>query len=131
MRKRNVKIFMYPQFLGLILTMSTSLLAHAEGNSQHGSEVFTQQCAACHSFKQGKNKIGPSLFAVVGRQAGTIPDYTYSDAIKSSGLSWNAEKLDSYLTNPQAAVPGVKMPYPGLADPAARADLIAYLSTLK
>lgn len=117
-------------FLLTALIYAGATIVHAESNPQHGSEVFTQQCAACHSFKQGKNKIGPSLFAVVGRQAGTVPDYTYSDAMKSSGKAWNPEVLDTYLANPQAAIPGVKMPYAGLADSSARADLIAFLSTL-
>lgn len=123
MRTRNL--------LCAVLAFAASVTAYASGNPQHGSEVFSQQCAACHSFKQGKNKIGPSLFAVVGRPAGTIPDYSYSIAIKSSGFSWSPEQLDNFLANPQMVIPGAKMPYPGLADPIARADLIAFLSSLQ
>jgi cytochrome c len=126
----EMKNISFRKFIFAILATSCASSAFADANAQHGAEVFGQQCATCHSLKQGKNKIGPSLFSVVGRKAGAVSDYNYSDAIKSSGFAWSTERLDAYLSNPQGAIPGVKMPYPGLSDPAARADLIAFLTTL-
>jgi cytochrome c len=75
--------------------------------------------------------VGPSLFGVVGRPAGTAPGYNYSEANKSSGKTWDDATLDTYLTNPKALVPGTKMVFPGLPDAADRANVIAYLDTLK
>jgi cytochrome c len=95
-----------------------------------GAAVFKTQCNVCRSAVEGKNMVGPSLFGVVGRQAGQIPGFHYSPANKDSGLTWDAATLDRYLTNPQAVVPKTIMPYAGLKDDEKRANLIAYLSTL-
>lgn len=94
-----------------------------------GKEVF-QQCAACHSI-DGNNGVGPTLKGVVGRQAGTFPGFRYSRALKGAGYAWDATKLDAYIANPQQALPGNVMPFSGLTDAKQRADLIAYLQTLK
>jgi len=99
-------------------------------DAKHGADVFAENCAECHSVKEGKNKKGPSLFAVVGRKAGIVADVAYSDAMKQSGISWTADKLDAYITDPRKAMPGGKMKFDGLGNAAERADLIAYLSTL-
>jgi cytochrome c2 len=95
-----------------------------------GAIVFKTQCAGCHSVDPGKNVVGPSLFGIVGREAGTAPNFKYSPANKNSGITWTPETLDKYITNPQAVVPKTIMPYPGLKDDAKRADLIAYLETV-
>lgn len=105
--------------------------ALADGDASRGEGVFQQECAGCHSVKENRNKMGPSLFGVVGRQCGSAPDFVYSDALKQAGFTWTPAQLDSYLTKPQQAVPGVKMPYGGLGDSKARADLIAYLTTVR
>ncbi|HVC62230.1 MAG TPA: cytochrome c family protein [Acetobacteraceae bacterium] len=96
-----------------------------------GQAVFRQQCGICHSPKAGRNMIGPSLFGVVGRKTGSVPGYTYSVANKNSNITWTPEVLDKYLDSPQSVIPGTKMPYGGLKDPIKRANLIAYLETLK
>lgn len=121
--------------LGVVLAFSFSaavmpLHAARAADADAGKVVFRQRCAICHSEAQGVNKIGPSLFGVVGRKAGSVPGYHYSDANMKSDLTWDAATLDRYLEHPQAVVPGTKMSFPGLADAAARANLIAYLSTL-
>ncbi len=103
--------------------------AHAAGNA--GADVFATECAECHSLKQGKNKKGPSLFAVAGRKAGSIEDFKYSSAMTSSGIVWTADQIDSYVTQPKKAVPGGIMKYDGLPDAKARADLIEYLASVK
>lgn len=96
-----------------------------------GADAFAEHCSECHSLKEGKHKKGPSSFATLGRKAGTQEGFAYSDALKSSGIVWTAQTLDTYLTQPKKAVPGGKMKYDGLPDPAVRADLIAYLASLK
>jgi cytochrome c len=95
-----------------------------------GEKIFKSQCGICHSAVAGKNMIGPSLFGVVGRKAGSIPGFHYSAANKNSGLTWDDATLDKYLTNPKAMVPGTIMTYAGLKNDAQRADVIAYLNTL-
>lgn len=100
--------------------------ARADGDPAKGEAKF-QECAACHKLEAGVNNVGPSLHGIIGRKAGEIADFRYSPAIKRSGITWTAESLDAFLKEPQALVPANRMPYAGLADPAARADLIAYL----
>ncbi len=104
--------------------------ARAAGDAKLGADVFAVNCAECHSLKEGKNKKGPSLFAGFGRKSATVPDFNYSEAMKASGLSWNAESLDNYLTLPKKAVPGGSMKFDGMPNVKARADLIAYLATV-
>jgi cytochrome c len=101
-------------------------VARAEGDPAKG-EVKFQECAACHKLEAGVNNVGPSLHGVVGRKAGEIADFRYSPALKRSGITWTPEAIDKFITDPQAMVPANRMPYAGMADPADRADLIAYL----
>jgi cytochrome c len=96
-----------------------------------GEAVFRSQCAICHSPKPDRNMIGPTLFGVVGRTTGSVPGYAYSVSNKNSNITWTAEVLDKYLDAPKVVIPGTKMPYAGLKDATKRADLIAYLETLK
>ena len=85
-------------------------------------------CRACHQIgPNAKNAVGPVLNGVVGRKAGTAPDFKYSDANRDSGIVWSPEELDKYLTDPQKVVPKTKMIFPGLKDKQKRADVIAYL----
>ena len=95
--------------LGFASLGGHSLPARAAGDAARGADVFAQECAECHSPKEGKNKKGPSSFGVVGRKAASLPDFVYSDAMKQSGIVWNAQKLDAYITSPRAVVPGGKM----------------------
>ena len=112
--------------------LAAALPAHAEGGDATAGElVFKRQCAVCHSPLDGKNMMGPSLFGLIGRKAGTVAGFKYSAANQASDLVWDAEKLDPYLTNPRAVVPGTTMAYGGLKLDGQRSDLIAYLTTLK
>lgn len=99
-------------------------------NADNGQKVYRQQCNICHDVAAGKNRIGPTLFGVVGRKSGTEAGYTFSDPMKASGLTWDAATLDRYLTDPRAVVAGTKMTYAGLKNDEQRKDLIAYLSTV-
>jgi len=113
--------------LGAVMTTS----AVAAGNAANGAGVF-DRCAICHSnTKSGGNKIGPNLFGVVGRKAGTYPGFSYSSAMAKAGFVWTDAKLDAYIAAPQTVVPGNKMPFAGLANNNQRTDLVAYLDTLK
>lgn len=84
-------------------------------------------CKACHSVEPGKNGIGPSLAGIYGEKAGAVPGFEFSDAMKSSGLTWNQATLDRYLTDPRGVVPGTKMAFGGVADAAKRQAIIDYL----
>lgn len=104
----------------------------AAGDSKKGKDVFAEECGDCHSAIPGKNKKGPALFGVMGRKAGSVSDFSgYSEAMKQSDIAWSTDKVDSYISQPRKVVPGGKMKYDGLDDSAARADVIAYLSSLK
>jgi cytochrome c len=114
----------------VLISGCLTLSAQAE-DAEAGSKVFKIQCSACHAAVAGRKGIGPSLFGVVGRAAGTVPDFHYTEANKSSGLTWDAATLDRYLQAPRQVVPGTAMSYAGLKNETQRADLIAYLATLK
>ncbi|MDR3531508.1 MAG: cytochrome c family protein [Rhodopila sp.] len=117
---------------GIVLAGIFGLGSVARAQDAAGGErVFRSQCSICHSPRPDRNIIGPSLFSVVGRHSGMVPGFHYSVANRSSGLVWDPATLDRYLGAPNKVVPGTLMTYPGLKDPHQRADLIAYLATLR
>ena len=112
--------------IAAVALLTAAGAARADGDAARGEKHF-EECATCHTLERGVNNVGPSLSGLFGRKAGEIADFRYSPALKKSGITWTAQTLDSYLADPQKAVPGNRMPYAGLPDAAARADLIAYL----
>ena len=106
--------------------------AAQEGNAEEGAEVF-KKCRACHDVGPGaRNKVGPVLNGVVGRKAGTVEGFPYSEANKAAGaggLVWTEDVLFKYLENPLVFMKGTKMAFAGLSDPRDRKDVIAYLKT--
>lgn len=96
-----------------------------------GEALFKKHCTVCHTVEAGKNKIGPSLAGIVGRKAGTAPGFSYSDANKKSGVTWDEATLDAYLTDPRKFMPGTKMVFAGLKNPDDRKAIIAYLKEHK
>jgi cytochrome c len=85
-------------------------------------------CATCHTLPQGgPNMTGPNLHGVFGRKAGTLAGFSYSDPMKASGWTWDAARIDTWITDPKIALPGTKMTFVGLKDPKDRTDVIAYL----
>ena len=100
----------------------------AMGNMAHGEKVF-KKCSACHMIAaDGKNKIGPNLWGVIGRTAGAINDYNYSKAMKAYAKEWTFEEMNSYLIKPQAYIKGTKMAFAGLRKEKDRASVIKYLN---
>jgi cytochrome c len=118
-----------PWAAALFLGAAVSGLAQAawaggmSGDAARGEALY-QACQDCHSLD--KNDVGPRHRGVFGRKAASLPDYDYSDALKSANIVWNEETLDKWLTDPQAVAPGAKMFF-HLDNPQDRADVIAYL----
>jgi len=106
-------------------------LARAEGDPQAGEAVFKKNCSVCHTTEEGKNKIGPSLHGIVGRHSASLPNFQYSEAMKSANKDWDAHNLDQYLSNPRGLVPGTKMIFAGLKNEQDRQNIIAYLAKEK
>lgn len=117
--------------LAFVLTLALAPAAHADsayvGNADHGKDIY-RQCRSCHI--PARNSVGPKHCDLVGRVAGTVPDYNYSPAMKKSGITWTPAMLDRFIDHPSAVVPGTYMPFAGIHDPQERADLVAYLATL-
>jgi cytochrome c len=109
--------------IAIVLMVGHSAPSFAAGDADHGATVY-RQCMICHSLD--KNGIGPSHRDVFGRRAGSVPDYSYSAALKGSNIVWNETTLDHWLTNPQSLVPGTKMMF-SVDDAQDRADVIAFL----
>jgi cytochrome c len=121
-----------PLYLNLALAAVAAATADADGSATKGDpdhgKVLYGGCMGCHSLDD--NDVGPRHRGVVGRKAGSVPDYAYSQALKASGIVWDPASLDRWLTNPQKLVPGAKMFY-SVPDAQSRADIIAYLATQK
>jgi cytochrome c len=110
----------------LTLLLAATGAARADGDAARGEKRF-DECATCHSLKEGVNGVGPSLHGVLGRKAAGLDDFRYSPAMKRSGLTWTPQALATFIADPQKAVPNNRMPFAGMPDGADRDDLIAYL----
>jgi cytochrome c len=100
--------------------------ALAEGDPAKGRKVFAR-CKACHVVDSEKNRLGPHLVGIVGRDAASVADFSYSPALQEAEIVWNETTLDQWLTNPKGFLPGNRMTYPGLKKADDREDLIAFL----
>ena len=119
-------------FATLALFTLFAQVSFAAGDVKKGADVFAEECGDCHSAIPGKSKKGPTLTGIIGRKAGTVANFAdYSDSMKNSGIIWTAEKIDAYIAHPKKIVPAGKMKYDGLDDATSRADVIAYISSLK
>jgi len=96
------------------------------GDPAKGAQVFNQ-CKQCHTIQAGQNRIGPTLYQIIGRQTGTVEGFRYSKANQESGITWTQQELFVYLENPRAKIPGTTMAFAGLKNAEQRANLIAYL----
>ena len=109
--------------LGMALLAATPALA---ADPENGEKVF-KKCQTCHDIKAEKNKVGPHLVGVIGRPAGSVEGFKYSDAMKNSGVTWTEENIATYLKDPKGFIKGNKMAFPGLKKDDEVADVIAYL----
>jgi cytochrome c len=112
------------------LMLAGSATAALAADPAAGEKIFKAQCGICHAVAAGENRIGPTLFGVFGRPAGSVPGFNYTADHRKLAIIWDVANLDKYLTNPRAMVPDTSMVYAGLKDDAERADLVAYLGTL-
>ena len=126
--KRSCRIA-FTGAVALWLLAATATVAQDKPNWRDGRKVF-KKCGACHSFKPGEHRVGPSLNRVVGRKAGTAPDFRYSESMLekgAGGLVWTDSTLNAFLAAPKKFVPTTKMTFPGLKDVKDRRDVIAYV----
>ena len=111
----------------LLLAVTGALAANvARADAQRGEKLF-EECRACHATERGVHGVGPALHGVLGRRAGAVDEFRYSPALKKSGITWSRQTLDSYVADPQKAVPANRMPYAGMPEARDRADLIDYM----
>ncbi|HET6387716.1 c-type cytochrome [Hyphomicrobium sp.] len=113
-----------------LVSLASAASVLAQGGSDDDLELaFNGHCRECHSFDKGDNRLGPTLYGVVGRKAGTVPGFAYSDSLKGSGITWDPKTLDQWIANPNAVIPGNNMGaiFSGLSDAGERAKIIAFL----
>jgi cytochrome c len=110
---------------------SSSALPQVSQGAEAASEqqAFNNACRTCHVMREGDNRLGPNLHKIIGRKAGSLPDYNYSNAMKEAGFVWDKEKLDRFIANPDEVVSGNSMkPYNGLTSSDDRTKIIAFLA---
>ena len=115
----------------VIVAMAAGAWLPVDAAAQDGQAVFRRQCSACHATEPGQNKIGPSVAGVAGTKAANGSGFAYSDALKKSNLTWTDDNLEKYLADPKGVVPGGKMVFAGLKNPAEAKAVVDYLKTLK
>lgn len=121
---------MFRWVIAALIAVALPGIASAQ-DADAGKSVF-KKCAPCHAIGPGaKNKVGPELNGLIGRQAGTAEGFKYSAAMKDSGITWDEATFKEYITNPKAKVPGNKMIFPGVKDELDRDDLYAYIVQFK
>ena len=119
-------------FIVAVAIIAPAVCTASKPDVENGKTTFNTMCGVCHSVQTtGGPALGPNLLGVVGRKAGSQPDFTlYTPALKASKITWNKKALDKFLVNPNAKVPGTAMPMQ-IPDNKTRADVVAYLATLK
>jgi cytochrome c len=114
----------------LVIIASTATASSALAQDVAAGKTSFNKCLPCHSIGDGaKNKVGPELNGLDGRKTGTAPGYSYSDANKNSGITWNKEQFLEYIKDPKAKIPGTKMTFAGIKNEKEAENLWAYLSS--
>jgi cytochrome c len=116
--------------MAYVLSSPSALPQASQGTEGvSGQQAFNNACRTCHMVREGDNRLGPNLHGIVGRKAGSLPDYAFSSAMKEAGFVWDEEKLDRFIANPDEVVPGNSMkPYGGLTSGDDRKKIIAFLA---
>ena len=116
--------------MAFMLPAPSALPQVAQGTEDaSGQQAFNNACRTCHMVKEGDNRLGPNLYKVVGRKAGSLPDYGFSSAMKEADFVWDEEKLDRFIANPDEVVPGNNMkPYGGLSSSDERKKIVGFLA---
>jgi cytochrome c len=110
--------------------LATLPAAYRNADLDNGQAKFAL-CKACHTFGQGEEAaVGPNLWGVFGRKAGSVPGFAYSDSMKKLGVTWDADKINTWIAKPSAMVPGTRMTYAGMESAKDRADVVAYLKVV-
>ena len=123
--------FIHALSVAAIVALTSSTAFADAGDPAAGQKVFLK-CAACHKIGPGaKNAVGPILNGLAGRKTGTVEGYSYSEANKNSGLTWDEATFKDYIAAPQKKIPGTKMTFPGLPQEADRDNVWAYISQFK
>jgi len=111
-------------------SLSQELASQAK-EAASDQQVFNNACRTCHTIKEGDDRQGPNLYKIIGRKAGSLPDYNYSGAMKGVDFVWDEEKLDRFIASPDEVVPGNNMkPYSGLTSTEDRTKIVAYLQSV-
>jgi cytochrome c len=112
-----------------LVLVTAPAMGQDKANTDAGQLLFNNACRTCHTLRDGDNRLGPNLHRIIGRKAGSLPDYNnYSSAMKSADLVWDKSTLDRFIANPDQVVPGHNMkPYGGHASAEERATIIAFL----
>jgi cytochrome c len=128
-----MRVAIRPAHWALVLSLSAAAAPRAANaaDAAAGHAIFDHTCLNCHALEVGVNKVGPSLWHVVGRPSASVEGYAYSDAMKNLHGVWTPEALNIYLANPRGDVHGAKMFFKGLPDPRDRQSVIAYLQSLQ
>ena len=114
--------------LSALVVIASSAAASAAQDVAAGKTSFNK-CMACHAIGAGaRNKVGPELNGLDGRKSGTAPDYSYSDANKNSGITWNEAQFEDYIKDPKAKIPGTKMAFAGIKNEKEINDLWAFIA---
>jgi cytochrome c len=131
MRDRN-RVFLISALSGMacMLSSPSALPQASQGmDGDSGQLAFNNACRTCHMVREGDNRLCPNLYKIVGRKAGSLPDYAFSRAMKEAAFVWDEEKLDRFIANPDQVVPGNSMkPYGGLSSSDDRKKIIAFLA---
>lgn len=118
---------------GSIALFSFTAFATAQAATEADANqvAFNNACRTCHSVKEGDHRLGPSLFGVIGRKAGSASGYQFSSSMANSGIVWDEATLDKFITNPDEVVHGNKMkPFGGVGSPEERGKIVAYLKSI-
>jgi cytochrome c len=128
----NRPAFRTTAFSTLALLASFAPAFAAQEESDDGQVAYNNACRTCHSFKEGDNRLGPTLHGIIGRKAGSVEGFAFSPAMKGSNITWDEGTLDKFIANPDNVVNGHAMkPFGGIADASERSKIVDYLKSLK